>query len=154
MPAYSRQSNSPVDSPNCRDAGDGRNLGGYLAIHPANCACDLVRSRSRHRSPEKEETIVFSSRSIVKNIEYLFRSFFFFLFFCFSFSAEILAARIFSSAIKSSASGFLGVSLRTLFLPTPGAPVVTSTLGEKERVTCYTSFMFGTNLRSLKSNIL
>lgn len=46
-----------VDSPNCPDGGDGRNPGGCLVSHPANCVCDPVRSRSRHRSPGKEDKI-------------------------------------------------------------------------------------------------
>lgn len=44
-----------VDSPNCPDAGDGRNPWDYLAIRPGSYACDLVRSRSRHRNPGKKD---------------------------------------------------------------------------------------------------
>lgn len=47
-----------VDSPNCPDAGDGRNPWNYLAIRPESCACDLVRSRSRHRNPGKKDNRV------------------------------------------------------------------------------------------------
>lgn len=57
---------SPVDSPNCPGVGDdGRNPWCYLASRPANCVCDLVRFRSRHRNPGKERAITSSSRSIV-----------------------------------------------------------------------------------------
>lgn len=47
-----------VDSPNCLDAGDGRNPGDYLATRPESCACDLVHSRSRRHSPGKKNNHV------------------------------------------------------------------------------------------------
>lgn len=92
----------PMNSPNCPDAGDGRNPLNYLAIRPENCVCDLVRFRSHHRNPGKKGQPCFSY--IVWSRE----SFFFFFF------LQTYRQHNFAGDKKIAISDFLDVFLRTL----------------------------------------